>query len=61
MFLTFFFLGMQLELANKGAVMSADNVQQLVSFLHIFALANDNTLQVLFLHSLMSERRFYYS
>ncbi|KAI5070204.1 hypothetical protein GOP47_0014547 [Adiantum capillus-veneris] len=36
----------KLELANKGVFLSADNMQQLTSLLHTFALGNNKALQL---------------
>lgn len=36
----------KLDLANRGAVLSADNMQQLASLLHTFSLANDTAMQL---------------
>eukprot|EP00250_Pteridium_aquilinum_P018104 c23944_g1_i1 orf=785-7753(-) len=36
----------KLELANKGVFLSAENMQQLTSLLHTFALANETALQL---------------
>lgn len=44
--ISYFFVGVQLEHSNKGAVINVDNMQELVSYLHIFSLAKDNALQV---------------